>query len=517
MKALRDLLQPPRPWHLLLAPAVPLLALLKGSVAMTPATVIVAPLLVSVAFAIVLCVALAPLAADRHRAAFAVTTVTLACLSYMKIALGAERLGMASAVWVMYAGVLLAVVLMLRSPRPAAAITTFANRAFAIAVLFLTVPVVWTEWQRPRTTASLLDIPEVQAAERPDVYVIVLDGYGREDVLRDVYGFENTLVRDLRSLGFLVADEAAANYSHTALSLASALNTEYLPALNHPAREDVDTRRGLADLISDSRFFNAFADAGYRIRTYSSEYSLLHPRQADERPSPLAYLDEFAYAAYEGTIFPSMFQAVGLSRAWLPLKLHRRHIVWTLDHLAESTLDDSRPALVFAHILAPHPPFAFSADGGQRETRMPALFVDADMWHSIARGTGESYKSGYLDTVRVLNARIVKAVQHVLASRRRPSIVLIHSDHGPGSRMKWNDPAATDVRERLGILLATRFPNGEKPPLGSAPTPINVYRAILNRALGTSLGALEDRSFFSTWRQPFAYIEVTEKLGTTPN
>jgi hypothetical protein len=147
---------------------------------------------------------------------------------------------------------------------------------------------------------------------------------------------------------------------------------------------------------------------------------------------------------------------------------------------------------------------------------MPALFSDGDMWRNIARSTGESYRSGYADTVRALNGRIVKAVEHITAmsrSRKRPALILIHSDHGPGSGLEWEDPERTDIRERLGILLAMRFPDGETPPLEANATPINAYRAVLTRALGAELPPLENRSYYSTWRHPFAYIDMTEKLS----
>jgi hypothetical protein len=504
----RELLRPPRPWHLILAPAIPLLGFLKSSLGMVPPDVIVLPLALASGCSLILSLALAPVAADRHRSAFAASLLMLAGLSFMTVVLGAAAIGMGLAVALVYAAVAVAAFVLVRTPGSAAALTVFANRAFALAVLLLVAPIVWGEWQRPRSSVEPFALPAGAPGDRPDVYVIVLDGYARDDVMRDVYGFENGLARELRSSGFFVADRAAANYSHTALSLASALNGDYIPRLNHVSRGPAD-RRGLGDLINDSRFFDAFAAAGYRIRAYASEYALVRPRRADERPSPGVSLDEFSFAAYETTLLPTVLNVLGLPRGWLPMGLHRRHITWTLQHLAET--EPSQPTLVFAHILAPHPPFAFDANGGARRTRMPALLSDGDMWHRIANGNGESYKSGYADTVRVLNERLLSAVRSIVA-RRRESIVLVHSDHGPGSALEWENPGGTDMRERMGILLAARFPKGEAPPLAASVTPVNAYRAVLNRALGTTLPALDDRSFFSTWSEPHAYIDMTARL-----
>lgn len=511
MTSARDPKDQARPWHLLLTPAIPLLGLLKEIQWYAPATVVFAPLVVATAISLLLAVVLVPLGKDRHRSALAVSFLMIAGLSYLMVALPLAAIASKAAVYVAYGVVALGTIKLLRTPGSAAPLTVTANRVVAIAVVLLAAPIVWGEWQRPRSVVPPLALsPAAGLPERPDVYVIVLDGYAREDVLRDVFSFENTLVADLRAAGFHVADQAAANYSQTALSLASALNGDYLSALNPVVRHPKD-RRGLGDLINHSRFFRAFSAAGYRIRAYSSEYALVRPAPADDRPSPLVRLNDFSYTVYETTIVPRILDAIGFAPAALPMHAHRRHITWTLRHIADAAPQDSQPVLVFAHILAPHPPFAFDASGNARRTHMPALLGDGDMWHRMATATGESYKNGYVDTLRALNARLTTTVRSIVSSGRK-SIVLIHGDHGPGSGLDWERPDRTDVRERLSILAALRFPEGEAPPIEAVSTPINIYRAVLNRALNANLPAIDNRSFHSTWERPFDLIDVTDRL-----
>ena len=52
---------PPRPWHLLLTPAIPLLGMLKDVLGFVPATVIVLPLAVAITLSLVLAAVLLPL------------------------------------------------------------------------------------------------------------------------------------------------------------------------------------------------------------------------------------------------------------------------------------------------------------------------------------------------------------------------------------------------------------------------------------------------------------------------
>ena len=68
-----------------------------------------------------------------------------------------------------------------------------------------------------------------KAGPKPNVFYIILDGYGRADELKAVYGYDNQPFIDfLRSKGFYVVEHARSNYSHTRQSLASSLNMKYL-------------------------------------------------------------------------------------------------------------------------------------------------------------------------------------------------------------------------------------------------------------------------------------------------
>jgi hypothetical protein len=160
----------------------------------------------------------------------------------------------------------------------------------------------------------------------------------------------------------------------------------------------------------------------------------------------------------------------------------------------------------------PHPPFTFEPDGRARPTRVAIGFNDGDFWRELAGGTGERYESGYVDAVKYLNSRVPDVVQQVLARSTRPTIFYILSNHGPAARLRWERPDASSVRERLGILLAVRFPDGDHEPLHDRSTPVTAFRALLNRALGTALPTLEDRSYFSTWEREWMFTDVTVQI-----
>jgi hypothetical protein len=493
------------------------MSLLFANLELVQPRAIIWPAIVSAGIAVVSWLVLVSLVSNHRAAALAVTTLMLSTFNHAGIA----HLAGSSPIVIplIYAGVVGFAVVLLRAGERAKALTTHATQILTLALIALIVAIGAAEWARPTLTVESEGVVATSdASDRPDVYVLILDGYGRADILRDQYSFDNTLVPALRSRGFFVADESASNYPQTTHSLASALNVSYLPELLGQPGTPAHNRRNLADLITHNRVFRSFAAAGYEIRAYSSEYHLVRPAGARERPAPVGYMTDFAYSAYESTAAPVLFQIAGRPRAWLPLALHRRHIRWTLDDLARRAGEPhQQPRLIFAHILTPHPPFAFNADGTSRPTKLPALLGDGDHWAAIAHGAGESYRSGYVDAVSFLNARLLHVVGSVVTDAVRPTVIYIQGDHGPGAGLKWSSAERSDVRERHGIMLAMRLPDGAQPPLGHTTSPINAFRVLLNRALGSRLPAVADRSYFATWEEPLAFLDVTDRVRAPAN
>jgi hypothetical protein len=503
-----------RPWHVFFAGALPLLIFLRGSGSgATPRTGLWPLAAISILVCAIWCI-LAAVFRETQRAALVATVLALATFGYFVVADLAAVTGGPAVVAIAYVLIGLCLVVIARARKELLILlTVFANLIVLAATAYQTV--VFAEHERRISVQLEAEIPlplsglnPRPGAVRPDIYILDLEGYGRADVLRDYYGFEDRLVPELESLGFTVAAEAAGNYPQMTQSLAAALNMDYLPPLLRAPESTVTLRRRLGELIAQNRFFAALHAAGYRLTSYESEYAFARPRPVDDRPGPLLRFTNFEYRLYESSTIPRVLELLGLGRGLIPLAVHHHQILWTLDHFG-SEPTDGRPALVFAHVLMPHPPFAFEADGRVRNTRIGMAFNDGDQWRTLAQGRKESYEDGYLDGIRFLNARLPALVRRVIGRTSRPTIFCILSDHGPASRLRWEDPNPVSIRERHGILFAVRFADGVPPNISQRITPVNAYRILLNHALGTALPLLEDRSYFSTWERLSEYLDVT--------
>lgn len=91
-------------------------------------------------------------------------------------------------------------------------------------------------------------------ATLPEVWYIILDGYGREDVLADICRIDSWEFTDgLKRLGFFVANRSLTNHSQTNLSLASSLNMMYLDEAASELAENNPDHRPINRLIRHNR------------------------------------------------------------------------------------------------------------------------------------------------------------------------------------------------------------------------------------------------------------------------
>jgi hypothetical protein len=331
-----------------------------------------------------------------------------------------------------------------------------------------------------------------------DIYYVILDGFGRGDVLQTHYGVDlGRHVAFLRSKGFYVPAGARSNYAQTYLSLASTLNMNYLDQLAGTMGDQAYDRRPLQYLIDHNALMQAARRSGYRITGIGSGYmATLHIKQADTCICDRIGMDDIERAAIDLTPLAALPITDWRAAA------HRRKILESFSAVEQAAAGQG-PTLVFAHIVAPHPPFLFGPDGSPRPLMVArATFGDGDDFP----GSREEYRQGYRDQVQFVATRLTRLVELLLSRPGPTPVIIVHGDHGPGSKLHWDDPLATDMTERMAIFAAYLFP--DEAPLYPEITPVNAARMLANRYFASDLPPLPDRSWFSTEGQPYRFIGV---------
>jgi len=144
---------------------------------------------------------------------------------------------------------------------------------------------------------------------KPDVYLLLLDGYPRPDTLKSTFGVDDgPFVEQLESRGFDVATNSHSDYPDTAYTLASMLNIAYLddiPQLAGVDAGDPGSTGSYLDAINRNRAFELLRGEGYQIVSTGSGWEQLAIRQSD------VYLDGGELNTYEAV----MLHISGLSRA----------------------------------------------------------------------------------------------------------------------------------------------------------------------------------------------------------
>ncbi len=337
-----------------------------------------------------------------------------------------------------------------------------------------------------------------EVAALPDIYYVVLDAHGREDVLKERYGLDAVaLVDALRQKGFYIADRAVSNYTWTNLSLAATLNLTYLDDFVARVGAVPNSRDGfsaasahLYDYIQDSTLRRFLEGRGYRVMGNSSNYNVTRAFHTREFPLP------FALSEFERTLLENMAVEPILARFHKsPHDGKRRSILLALEQLPRVAAMAS-PKFVFVHIAAPHSPFMFDADGG---TVPRHQVYDGTMWHQEQRllpGWAKWYREGYASQVQGLGHHVETAIDGILANSARSPIIIVQGDHGP--RLGLTDGVETsDIEERFGILSAFYLPGDAKNKLYPSMSSLNTFRLVLSEYFGADYPLLEDRSYFS--------------------
>jgi hypothetical protein len=326
-------------------------------------------------------------------------------------------------------------------------------------------------------------------ATGPDIYFIILDGYGRQDVLREWYDYDDSPFLDgLRDRGFFVADQSYSNYSMTYLSMAATLNMTYLS-------DDIPYDYAAADrLVEDAAVIHALQDRGYEYVALETEFWITaNAPLADVVFRRGAFESEFERLVFETSIVGSVVPARPRHEA----TLHAFEDVASVAHMPETTF-------TFAHMLVPHPPFMFAADG----TVLPytndlAAAFEVDP---------------YVEQLRFVNDRVTQLIDKILAASDEPPVIIIQGDHGPQA-FPYAAPAER-YWERHGILNALLVPDSVRDDLYPEITSVNSFRVLLGGLFGADLPLLEDRVFYNwyvSWDASYPgdhlkLFEVTDQL-----
>ena len=326
----------------------------------------------------------------------------------------------------------------------------------------------------------------------PDVYFFVLDMYARQDVLQEVYNFDNSaFLNELKQMGFDVIECSQSNYSQTEMVLTSMLNMNYLDVLGQFDPSTTDPL-ALRPLIKDNSVMQAFKDLGYKLVSFETGFHFSEFHNVDYYLYPgdvnifqFGGMNTFELMLFKSTAGLVLFDSAKTLPSFLvpdasePLERKRQQILFDLHELKTIPQSISGPKFVFAHILVLHEPFVFSSTGNA--VNYPEAMDK------------EQYQAGYRNQLEYVNNQLLPILQQMIENSNPKPIIILQGDTGPGLA---SHPG------RMSNLSAFYFP-GYAQSLSETFTPVNDFRLVFDHYFGAALDLLPDHSYFSLYTSPF--------------
>jgi len=508
-------MRPVRPVHPLLTAVLPVLLIYSGNVGETAFGTVIRPTAVMLIGSLLLWALLALALKSIAKGAVLVSLCIVFFFSFgacaqvtrMRVVLAAMALGVAGAAY-----------LLVRTRSRLADLTGVLNTVTLCIAAVVTVNLIRQSpvgLSRP-PEATPLTLPGRQLENSPDIYYIILDGYGGADVLESVYGFDNTEFLDqLRERGFRVCERSRANYTNTSRSLPSSLNMDYIDELAQEVGGDSTDGAFRVQMLSDNRVVRSLRSSNYLFASFASGFDLTESlSNVDLWFRPGRSLNDLEMVLLPMTPIPAIDRQLPDRVRYSildPYRYRREVILYALDHLAEPRAA-SQPVFVFAHIICPHPPFVFGPEGTPVDP--PRLFSLGDAGGDFFKigGTRDEYLRGYRDHLTFLNHRLIDAVDSILSAAPEPPIIVLQGDHGPALNSSLPATDRDRLVERQSILNAYLLPNEVSSQLYDDITPVNTFRLILNYLGITDYQLLEDRCYARESRSGDRLIDVTEDV-----
>jgi len=497
MKSVKNL-----PVYFFLFSIYPLLALLGSNINEVEPDVLWRPLLVAAGSGILVFLFLRLILRDWHKAALGASLLVLLFFtyghmySYLKaitvsgVVLGRHRflvpvllgLGILSIWWAGFR---------VRDAKRFVPTLNFVAAFLLIFPIFQVVSYSWSETQtRNRAQANSVAADQnLSAGYAPDIYYIILDAYGRADVLRDVYDYDNTpFLSKLESMGFYIAECSQSNYAQSMLSMTSSLNLSYLNVLTDKLTADTNNRAPLRSLGKYNEARRFLDELGYNTVSFATNFPVSEWEDADYFLAPtLGGMNDFELMAMQTSLGRAMMDSFFKPPETRSAEWYRLRTLFTLEKLEGEVLDIPKPKFVFAHLVIPHHPFVFGPNGEEIN------YIDQSV------PDFPYYVVGYHNHVIYINNRIEQLVEKILAESENPPIIVIQGDHGP---------EAFDVPENRMKNLNVYYLPGHSQVLYPTITPVNTFRIIFNQYFGQHYELLDDVAYFSEYDTPYDYTII---------
>ncbi|MBI2600031.1 hypothetical protein HYW43_03905 [Candidatus Daviesbacteria bacterium] len=330
----------------------------------------------------------------------------------------------------------------------------------------------------------------------PNIYYIILDGYANSEVLERIYGYDNnTFEAFLKKKGFNIASKARSNYALTYLSLASSLNMKYINYLADMVGKDSTNAVIASDMLKNNELLKFLGTKGYKTINFNSGRRISNNNKFADLNITCIKDNDYITALLLTTILRPLENILSLQNQ------HER-VLCTFSKLATIREEVENPIFVFAHIVSPHPPFVFGANGE------PIKDIQLNQANNIKAFAN---KEAYVNQLKFINKKMEELVEELTSDKNNLPIIIIQADHGSAATPGMEEYNPNLIQERMKPFVASYLP-GKNNFIHESVTPVNIFRLIFNNYFNTNYQILENRVYFSSYGKPYNFVDVTDNI-----
>jgi hypothetical protein len=385
-----------------------------------------------------------------------------------------------------------------KSNRSLTNLVTYTNIILLFLTLYSAFPVVrglihYAEINMRKAKQQLTAEAAAQVPT-PDVYLIIMDGYTRDDVLREYYDFDNSaFLNKLNSLGFVTIPCSMSNYRWTIQSVSSMLNFDYFNDIHGNYQISSMDYEELRDLIFNSRMRQELAERGYKMAAFDTGFPFSEINNADKyyriniNQKELTHFENIFSKTTLILSIDGIKSRLGLLKPDEKIDMDDFEMspqyFYTVKMNGFDSLDDvstmASPKFVFAHLASTHGPFNLDENG---------KFLGPQKF------SAKSYTQQMIYT----NKRVMASIEKILRISKKPPVIMLYSDHGIRS----------GKLDGLKNFMAIYAPDSVKKRLYDTITPINANRIIFSEVFGEDMPLVQDYSFYTDedWRSDLELI-----------
>lgn len=418
-----------------------------------------------------------------------------------------------------------------------------AGIGIAIAVTFALqfIPVgkaIAGAWPQYFYKPAALESSAKATETKPDIYYIVLDRYASNTVLANQFGYDNSdFTNYLEQNGFYVNKDAHQNYPYTTMSISSTMNADY--------HTDIVGTFGDSSTQTIIPYHRAikYSSVAQKLKDLGYTYSEIGTWYEATNQAPLAdtfYLKDgiltffgqphsinnftknelkssVAWRFIEGGLGFGNFKLV--SYAEQDQADMTKGAIKTLKETAEKSTGGT---FTFAHMLIPHDPYYFNADGSINAT-------------PESNNIGAPIKEKYLQQLQYINGQMKEVLSLINAKSNGKAVIILQSDEGPYPMQlnnevfdqadvdsevndldmrSWSD---TDLAMKFGNLAAYKIPGASDTEYAAGANNVDVFKLVLNTYFGDNQRYVSQcyYAYPNGRAATFTYANVTSRLGGT--